>query len=104
MRSIRLTASDYFRGSYRTITLSGERYWFESSIDYKKNCKNENLTTKIKNKNKMNNKIFLKVVTFFSLFVLVIPWTFNHINPWVGVALFVAAAYWINTYINKFIG
>ncbi len=51
----------------------------------------------------MNNNIFLKLLAFVALFFLVIPWTFNHINPWVGMAVFVVGLYWVNLYINKFI-
>ena len=53
---------------------------------------------------KMNNKIFLKVVALIALFFLVVPWTFNHINPWAAIAILITAAYWVNAYINKFIG
>ena len=52
----------------------------------------------------MNNKNFLKVVALIALFFLVVPWTFNHINPWAAIAILVTAAYWVNAYINKFIG
>lgn len=51
----------------------------------------------------MKNKTFLKVIMIIVLFFIVIPWTFNHVNPWAGVAIFLALVYWGNSYINKFL-
>ena len=51
----------------------------------------------------MNKQLFLKIIAIVALFFLVIPWTFNHIDPWAGVTIFIVSIYLANNWINKYI-
>jgi Ca2+/Na+ antiporter len=48
----------------------------------------------------MKNKHFLLLFALICT-PIIIAWTFNHINPWIGMLLFFFVLFLINQYFNQ---